>query len=154
MSAAQQAWYRVGLVVAGVVVVDQLTKRLIRASLDQGDEQSLLPGIKLVHATNHGIAFSVSAGGQTIVVVVIAIAVASIVAYFVTHIGRRLLWLPTGLMLGGALGNLFDRVRDGAVTDFVKLPIWPAFNLADVSITVGVLTLLYLLQSDGDPGTR
>jgi signal peptidase II len=55
-------------------------------------------------------------------------------------------WLPTGLLLGGAAGNLIDRVRDGAVTDFIKLPHWPAFNVADIAITVGVLALLYVLE--------
>jgi signal peptidase II len=50
------------------------------------------------------------------------------------------------MLLGGAAGNLIDRIRDGAVTDFVKLPHWPAFNLADVSITLGVLTLIYVLE--------
>ena len=48
------------------------------------------------------------------------------------------MWLPTGLLLGGAVGNVVDRVRDGAVTDFVKLPHWPAFNVADAAITLGV----------------
>ena len=51
-------------------------------------------------------------------------------------------WLPAALLLGGALGNLADRVRDGAVIDFIDLPLWPTFNLADVAITLGVLLLL------------
>ena len=59
---------------------------------------------------------------------------------------RRLIWLPTGLLLGGAAGNLIDRVRLGAVTDFVKLPHWPAFNVADICITVGVIVLIYVLE--------
>ena len=62
--------------------------------------------------------------------------------YFAAHADRPLVWLPTGLLVGGALGNLVDRARDGAVTDFIKLPLWPAFNLADVAITVGVLALV------------
>ena len=56
------------------------------------------------------------------------------------------LWLPTGLLIGGALGNLIDRLADGAVTDFIKLPLWPAFNVADMAITFGVLALLYVLE--------
>jgi signal peptidase II len=146
------------LVLACVVVVDQLSKRLIDSSISPGEEQRFLPGVQLVHSLNHGVAFSFSAGGDSVVVVVIAVAVVAIVGYFATHALRPLLWLPTGLMVGGALGNLFDRIRDGAVTDFIKIPLWPAFNLADVSITVGVLALIYLMQdppatADADPGT-
>jgi signal peptidase II len=54
--------------------------------------------------------------------------------------------LPTGLLVGGALGNLIDRLVHGAVTDFVKLPLWPAFNVADMAITFGVLALLWVLE--------
>jgi len=68
------------------------------------------------------------------------------VFYFALHSTRPLLWLATGLLLGGALGNLLDRLRDDAVTDFIDLPLWPAFNLADVSITAGVLVLLAALE--------
>ncbi len=58
------------------------------------------------------------------------------------------IWVPTGLLAGGAIGNVVDRVRDGAVTDFLKLPSWPAFNVADVAITLGVLALLFVVERD------
>ena len=58
-----------------------------------------------------------------------------------------LIWLPTGMLLGGALGNVLDRVRHGSVTDFVKLPLgWPPFNLADASITLGILILFLIID--------
>ena len=69
-----------------------------------------------------------------------------LLAFFLTHLRRRLIWLPTGLLLGGAAGNLIDRVRLGAVTDFVKFPFWPAFNVADIAVTFGVLSLIYVLE--------
>jgi signal peptidase II len=57
-------------------------------------------------------------------------------------------WLPTGLLLGGALSNILDRVRDGSVTDFIKLPLgWPPFNLADAAITVGVVILALVVET-------
>jgi len=87
-------------------------------------------------------------------VVVVALAVVALVAYFATHLDKPLVWLPTGMLLGGALGNIIDRVRDGAVTDFIKLPAWPAFNVADMSITFGVLTLLYVIERPGDAAAR
>ncbi|HEX4673484.1 MAG TPA: signal peptidase II, partial [Solirubrobacteraceae bacterium] len=92
------------------------------------------------------------AGGGTIVAVVIGVALVALVLWFVRHADKPLAWLPTGLLLGGAVGNIFDRIRDGAVTDFIKLPAWPAFNVADVAITFGVLSLLYVLESGGDDG--
>jgi signal peptidase II len=72
----------------------------------------------------------------------------ALLAYFARHARRRLMWLPTGMLLGGALGNIIDRVREGAVVDFVKLPYWPAFNLADVAITFGVIVLLFVMEKD------
>jgi len=152
--AAGRAWSYAALVATAVVAADQLTKRLIDRSLSDGDHRDLIPGVlQLVHATNHGVAFSVSAGGPQVVLVVIGIAVAAIVGYFATHHDRPLIWLPTGMMVGGAFGNLVDRIRAGAVTDFIKLPHWPAFNLADTSITLGVVVLLFVLRDDGTPST-
>ena len=63
-----------------------------------------------------------------------------------------LVWLPAALLIGGALGNLADRVRDGAVTDFISLPLWPTFNLADLAIVVGVLLLLFDVERSGRNG--
>ncbi|MGI8557632.1 MAG: signal peptidase II [Solirubrobacteraceae bacterium] len=140
---------RVCLVLLVVLALDQLSKRLVDGSLAAGEERSIVPGLKLVHAINHGIAFGVSAGGPGTLIAAVAVAVVAILILFARHYRRALVWLPTGLLLGGALGNLFDRLRDGAVTDFIKLPLWPAFNLADVSITFGVLSLLYVMESRG-----
>jgi signal peptidase II len=145
---------RAALVAAAVVVLDQATKALVRANVDVGDSDGVLPGVQLVHARNDGVAFNVLAGGSWLVVVVVALAVVALVAYFATHLDKPLVWLPTGMLLGGALGNIIDRVRDGAVTDFIKLPAWPAFNVADMSITFGVLTLLYVIERPGDAAAR
>jgi len=145
---------RAALVAAAVVVLDQATKALVRANVEVGDSDGVLPGVQLVHARNDGVAFNVLAGGSWLVVVVVALAVVALVAYFATHLDKPLVWLPTGMLLGGALGNIIDRVRDGAVTDFIKLPAWPAFNVADMSITFGVLTLLYVIERPGDAAAR
>ena len=71
---------------------------------------------------------------------------AALVVYFVRHPARRGLWVPTGLLLGGAIGNLIDRLMNGSVTDFIKLPHWPAFNVADIAITLGVIALVFVLE--------
>jgi signal peptidase II len=140
------AWARAGLVLGAVLAVDQLTKLLVRDGIRRGEEDPILPGLKLVHVRNDGIAFGIDPGGTTIVVVLVAVALLGLVLYFARHAARPLIWLPVGLLLGGAFGNIVDRVRDGAVTDFLKVPLWPAFNLADVAIVVGVLALLYVLE--------
>ena len=67
--------------------------------------------------------------------------------YFALNSTVPFLWLPVGLILGGALGNLADRARDGAVIDFIDPIAWPAFNLADAAIVVGVLGLLYVVEA-------
>ncbi|MCW3001435.1 MAG: lspA [Conexibacter sp.] len=145
-----RAWARAAAVLVGVVLVDQVTKALVRGGIGVGEEDSILPAISLVHVRNSGVAFGAFAGGGLIVVALVAAALAALLFYFVTHLDKRLIWLPTGLLLGGSVGNIIDRVRDGAVTDFVKLPAWPAFNVADMAITFGVLVLLWVIEQDSD----
>ena len=137
---------------AGVVALDQLTKALVRDGLMLGERRDLLAGVDLVNVRNSGIAFGFLSGGGALLVVGTAIALLALVFFFVTHTGRPLVWLPTGLMIGGAIGNLIDRARDGWVTDFVKFPHFPAFNVADLAITVGVVALIYVLE--GPPRRR
>ena len=139
-------WPRAGLVLAVVLLLDQLSKGLVRARVDLGSEDPIFPAVTLVHVRNRGVAFGAFADGQALVIVVIAIAITALIVYFATHLSRPLVWLPTGLLMGGALGNVIDRVREGAVTDFIKLPAWPAFNVADMAITFGVLALFYVLE--------
>ena len=139
-------WLRSGAVMALVIVLDQATKALVRSSVALGDHDGVLPGVEIVHVRNEGVAFSRFSGGGTIVAVIVGAALVALVAYFATHLDKPLVWLPTGMLLGGALGNVIDRVRYGAVTDFIKLPAWPAFNVADIAITFGVLSLLYVLE--------
>ena len=141
-----------GLVLALVVILDQVTKTLVRHNVAVGDEDSVLPAVTLVHVRNTGVAFGAFSGGGLIVVALVAAALAALLYYFITHLDKPLVWLPTGMLLGGSIGNIIDRVRDGAVTDFVKLPAWPAFNVADVAITAGVLVLLWVIEQDQDRG--
>jgi signal peptidase II len=134
---------------AAVLLVDQVTKRLVQSNVMEGDRNNVFLGVDIVHVRNHGVAFGAFAGGGTIVALIIAAALVALVVWFVRHTGTPLAWLPTGLLLGGAVGNIFDRIRDGAVTDFIKFPAWPAFNVADIAITFGVLSLLYVLEAGG-----
>ena len=145
-SARRAAFARAGVVLLVVVGLDQFTKHLVRADIAPGQVVKLLPGVELVHWLNSGVAFSVLAGGGAIVYLLTALALAALVAYLSIRPERPWLWLPTGMLIGGAIGNLIDRLNSGAVTDFVKLPLWPAFNVADVSITLGVVVLVFVLD--------
>ena len=147
------AWGRVGLVVLAVVMIDQGAKALVVDSLARGERRDLAFGIDLVHVRNSGIAFGLFDGGGAALTVLTLAALALLLTYFALHSSRPALWLATGLLLGGALGNLLDRAREGAVTDFIDLPLWPAFNVADLAITAGVLTLLLSLELAREDGT-
>lgn len=148
------AWLRAGGVLAVVVALDQLTKAIIRARIDRGDRLNVFFGVDLVNVRNKGIAFGLLSGGGAVLTILTLTALALLVAYFATHAERPLVWLSTGLLLGGALGNMLDRLADHAVTDFIDVPLWPAFNIADIAITLGVLALLYVLEAGGRAGTR
>jgi signal peptidase II len=137
---------RAALVAAGTVVADQAVKALVRSTIERGDAVELIFGIQLVNVRNRGIAFGMFSGGGVLLVLFAAAALAALLVFFMRHRDRPLVWLPTGLLIGGATGNLIDRTREGAVTDFIDLPLWPAFNVADIAITFGVLSLLYVLE--------
>jgi signal peptidase II len=140
-------WLRVVLVLAVVVVADQISKHAVNTDIEQGEERRLLPGIELVNTRNHGVAFGFLPGSHIAITILIAVALVALLVYFALHTRERLIWLPTGMLIGGAAGNIADRVRIGSVTDFVKLPLgWPPFNLADMSITLGVLILFLVID--------
>jgi len=146
------AWARTAAVVLAVVAIDQLSKAIVVDSIPRGDRRTVVPGVELVHVRNRGIAFGLLDGRSVVLTVLMAAALALLLIYFALHATRPVLWLATGLLLGGALGNLVDRVRDDAVTDFIDLPLWPAFNLADAAITAGVIALLVSLEMGSGNG--
>lgn len=141
------AWARAALVLAAVLAVDQLSKHAVRDSIAPGQEHRFLPGIELVNTRNHGVAFGFLPGHHVAVTLVIAVALVALLIYFLRHASKPLIWLPTGMLIGGSVGNILDRLRDGSVTDFIKLPLgWPPFNLADTAITLGVLILVLVVE--------
>jgi len=147
------AWARAAIVLAVVLAADQLVKKLVVDSLERGEVRDLVWFVDLVNTRNTGVAFGQLQNGGVIVSVVIAVALAGLLVFFVRNAQKPLVWLPTGMLLGGALGNIVDRIREGAVIDYLKLPHWPAFNVADASITVGVVILLVVIER-GDRAAR
>jgi signal peptidase II len=146
------AFVRAVALIAGVLVVDRITKHAVVTGIAIGDVHKFLPGVNLVDVRNSGVAFGFFAGGGALVLILTLTALTALVVYFLLRPTRPGLWLPTGLLVGGAVGNLIDRIINGSVTDFIKLPLWPAFNVSDMAITFGVLSLLYVLE--GVPSRR
>jgi len=132
---------------AGVfVALDQATKQLVVANIDRGEDVKVFFGLDLTNTRNTGVAFGAFQGAGLLVAILIGVSLMLLLGYFVLHREMPLLWLPVGLLLGGALGNLADRARDGAVIDFIDPARWPAFNLADACIVIGVLMLLWVVE--------
>jgi signal peptidase II len=139
------------LVAAVVAVLDQTTKLLVQAHIRPGEVVYLLPFLDLVLVFNRGAAFSFLAGAsgwQREFFIAVAIGASALIVYLLRrHADERLFCAGLALILGGALGNLWDRVALGHVVDFVLLHAygwhWPAFNVADSAITVGAGTLIW-----------
>jgi signal peptidase II len=142
------------LALAGaVVLVDQVSKAIAAEALGPGEHVDIVLGFELADVRNRGIAFGLLADGQGLVLTVTAISLALILAYFAFNPIRPGLWVGVGLLAGGALGNLADRVRADEVTDFIDPPLWPAFNFADIAIVAGimVIVLVHRPHPDADP---
>lgn len=132
---------------AGIVVaLDQAAKQIVVESLRRGESTNVFLGLDITNTRNTGVAFGALQGGGLVVGLLIGLSLGVLIGYFALHADRPLLWLPVGMLLGGALGNLADRARAGAVIDFIDPVLWPAFNLADASIVLGVLVLLWVLE--------
>ncbi|HXR30101.1 MAG TPA: signal peptidase II [Solirubrobacterales bacterium] len=140
-SASARAWRLAAALCGFVVVLDQAVKAAIEAKLVPGEEVDVLGPLELTLSHNSGIAFGLASGGGTRLVLVTGLALLVVGYVFSRDPLRPGMWVAAGLLAGGALGNLADRVRADAVTDYVQIGAWPAFNLADVAVTVGVVLL-------------
>ncbi len=136
-----------GLTAVAVLVIDQAVKVAVRGSLQPGEEREVLGSVvQLTYVRNTGVAFGQLSGNGALVALLVAAAVGVLLWYFLTHLDTPWIWLPAGMVVGGALGNVIDRVGQGAVTDYVKLPGWPSFNVADVAITGGVILMVVVAE--------
>jgi signal peptidase II len=142
-----EGWSRVLATVGVVVALDQLTKAWALADIAPGERKNVFFGIDLVRVRNTGVAFGALSGKGAIVLAAILLALVALLTYFAAHSSQAWLWLPVGMVLGGALGNLADRARIHGVTDFIDPILWPAFNLADAAIVIGVLGVLYVAEA-------
>ena len=153
MSASRRrAWLGMLIVAALVVALDQVVKAIVESSLELGERNDLALGFDVTRVLNSGVAFGLfSEGSDAVVIAFTAAALTLIVGWFVFDTTRPGLWLGVGLLTGGALGNLADRIFDGAVTDYLDPPIWPAFNVADIAITLGVVVIAFAALAPAPP---
>jgi len=140
-------WLRALAASVAVIALDQGSKQIAIASIERGASNNVFFGLDLTNTRNSGVAFGFLEGQSVVVSVLIAAALVLLCVYFALNATRPFLWLPVGMLLGGATGNLIDRVREGAVIDFIDPVGWPAFNLADAAIVIGVLALLYVAEA-------
>jgi signal peptidase II len=145
-------WALAGGLAALVLAGDQVAKAAIESNLVPGEYVEVLGPLELTLSHNRGVAFGL-AGGAGIGLVAVTLAALGLIVYlFARDPARRGMWLATGLVAGGALGNLADRLFAGEVTDYIAVGSWPPFNLADVAITCGVvlLALIYVREAESE----
>ncbi len=147
--AGERAWRLAGALCGIVVVLDQAAKAAIEAHLVPGQEVDVLGPLGLTLSHNSGVAFGLASGGGTRLIVLTVVALLVVGYVFARNPTRPGMWVAAGLLAGGALGNLADRIRAEAVTDYIQVGSWPAFNLADVAVTLGVLLLAFSYLNEG-----
>ncbi len=139
LAAGTGQWVGLALVAVAAAAGDQLTKAIVSSRLGLGDAVEVVGPFTIHHVRNTGIAFGLFSDATSIVIALTAVAIAALVAFFARSARRHpLLPVAVGFVLGGSVSNLADRLRLGHVTDFLDLDYWPAFNLADTFIVVGV----------------
>jgi signal peptidase II len=155
LGAGPSQWLALVAIALAAVAADQLTKHIVAGALQLDDGVHVVGPLWIRHVQNSGIAFGLFSQATAAVIAVTAIAVGWMLVFFARS-GRRHPILPVGLglVIGGSVSNLVDRVRLGYVTDFIDFRWWPAFNLADSFIVIGVLVLLGTLAYAERPARR
>jgi len=149
-AAGPRAWRHAGALCLLVLILDQVAKTLVEANLIPGEHVEVLGPLDLTLAHNEGVAFGLASGGGALLIALTLAALLFVGVLFARNPARPGMWVAVGLLAGGALGNLIDRVRVGHVTDYVDVLSWPPFNLADVAITLGVAVLALSYLGEGD----
>jgi signal peptidase II len=148
LAARPRHWLALAAIAVAAIVADQLTKHVVASQLWLDENVKVLGPFSIHHVENSGIAFGLFAQATGVVIVLTLVAIGWMIVYFSRSGARHpLLPVAVGLLIGGSVSNLADRIRLGHVTDFLDLRYWPAFNLADSFIVIGVAILLGALVS-------
>lgn len=135
-----------------VVAIDQGSKAVATSLVARGDREEVLPFLAFQNTRNRGVAFGLAGDVSVWLIGAMLVGLLAVLVFLAARASNgTALWLAAGLLIGGALGNLADRVRDGAVTDFIDLPLWPTFNLADLAIVAGVFLLVLAVDDRASP---
>jgi signal peptidase II len=156
LAAGLAQWVALLAVALAALFADQLTKQIVASRLALGEEVAVIGPFSIHHVQNSGIAFGLFASATSVVIALTGVAVAWMLLFFARS-GARHPVLPVGLglVIGGSASNLVDRIRLGHVTDFLDLRFWPAFNLADTFIVIGVgILLVSLVVTEREPRRR
>jgi signal peptidase II len=155
LAAGVPQWLGLGSVVFAAIAADQLTKHIVASQLSLDEGVHVVGPFSIHHVENSGIAFGLFASATALVTALTALAVGWMLIFFARS-GSRHPVLPVsfGLLIGGSASNLVDRIRFGQVTDFLDFKYWPAFNLADTFIVVGVAILFLALVAADAPRRR
>jgi len=154
LAARASQWVGLGAVVLAAIAADQLTKWIVSSQLSLDESLHVLGPFSIHHVQNSGIAFGLFASATPLVTALTALAVGWMLLFFARSGARHpVLPVALGLLIGGSTSNLIDRIRLGHVTDFLDLRYWPAFNLADSFIVIGV-AILFLALVVGDAKSR
>jgi len=151
---SKRAWWLAAALAIFVLIVDQVVKDIVEHHIVLGEQVDVLGPLKLTLSHNEGVAFGLADGGGIVLIAISLLALAIVLYLFSRDPTRPGMWVATGLLAGGAFGNLVDRVRHGHVTDFIELPHWPPFNLADCAITCGVVILLVIYVREAERTER
>jgi signal peptidase II len=153
LGAGLSEWLALAAVAIAAIAADQLTKHIVSSKLALDEQVRVVGPLSIHHVQNSGIAFGLFSSATFVVIVLTTVAVGWMLVFFARSGSRHpVLPVALGLVIGGSLSNLVDRVRLGHVTDFLDLKFWPAFNLADSFIVVGVaILLLALVAADRAP---
>lgn len=153
LAAGPSQWLGLVVIALAAAAADQATKQIVASQLAYGHAVHVVGPFSLHHVQNTGIAFGLFPNSTVVIALLTGLAVAWMIWFFARS-GARHPVLPTalGLLIGGSVSNLADRIRLGHVTDFLDFKYWPAFNLADTFICVGVAILLItLVRADREP---
>ncbi len=132
-----------------VFIIDFLTKLFAKINLTVGQVKTIIPKVlEFVYVENTGVAFGLFKDVQWLMII-LSVLIICVIIYLIKDVRDKRLLISAGLILGGAIGNLFDRIMNGAIVDFIKISIWPVFNIADSAITVGaILLVIYFMKKD------
>ena len=133
----------VALVAVAVFIADRISKRLVVLNVQSGTERPVLPHVWITNTQNPGAAFGVAPDAAAVFLVASVLVAVGLVFYAVRNPIGTWAGVLLGLILGGTVGNGYDRLLHGTVTDFIALHFWPVFNVADSAISVGVVLLLF-----------